>query len=948
MKGFEVGRLKRTRVDIRLMLLVFSILSVFFILLLNSYFSYKTAAAIILNKIQKIDESNLNQINNKINIGLGEMERLTEKVKKNRAFYALLEEYKASRDNTYEMLNVEKSILHLLSSNQDIYRNIYNMEVVTEFANFSITGTKTLPGYEKMINSDIYKKIKESKNGIFIMEPGYTDKAIDLKFKQFCLGTMLHDGTREIGMIFILMDGNWLNTLLNFDQNTFIANSAEDFVVWSGNEKGKAVYNAVKGSLTGLGGFFEYNPGNEKYRLYYTSSKYNSWVVGYYRNIQEIEGQVNEVRKYSILSYLVGMVFCLIAALIFANLITKPIYRLMKSVKKYKLDSLPGSLKIGGIPFRLKNIFLLYFIVIIIVPMIISSVTQYFTLSGVIEKKILDSINLAFRQTTDNIDYFIDINERITKSIIYDKSLRQYLLDTIGGVGIPDEKERLEVIQRSIDDSMFLGESVFETAIYDTKGAMLYSTSVHNNSDLNSDFLKTISTSMGNPVWLYYDRDRFNRNTIRLFRKIIEDGSIRSDYQFKTIGYISVTYYETNIEELYRDLNIGNNNVYIIDPSGVIVSHRQKAMLNQKDQLTFDMASEAGVYSTSTGKGENRQLLVLSRCSKIPLALVGQTPYSEIMRDNRQIIYTSIYLFLIILIPILVFSNYVAYRIAKPVNRLAKRVEAFGGGQMEVEFVEKTFINEIQELGYTFGNMASRIKELIDKVYTSEIKESRLENEKKEAELIALKAQINPHFLYNTLESVIWLVKCDEKEKAAEMISDLGDLFRLGVKKGEEYITIREEIEYDMIYINIHKNRLEDKLTVKWDIDETLLGYKIPKMILQPVIENAIQHGVQENINGGGISIQCRKEDGDLLFVVKDDGPGIGMEKLEDLTRRLNENLTGDSIGIFNVQKRIRLYFGAEYGITLESAAGHGTTVIMRLPLLAGMGPDSPAEATIL
>jgi two-component system sensor histidine kinase YesM len=164
------------------------------------------------------------------------------------------------------------------------------------------------------------------------------------------------------------------------------------------------------------------------------------------------------------------------------------------------------------------------------------------------------------------------------------------------------------------------------------------------------------------------------------------------------------------------------------------------------------------------------------------------------------------------------------------------------------------------------------------------------------------------------------------------MISDLGEFFRMGIKKGEEFIPLYQEMEFEKSYLSLYEHRLGDKLKVVWNIGDELECYLLPKILLQPLLENAIHHGIQEKEDGGSISITGSKVNDDLVLSVSDDGPGISREKLETIRRNLAGKLSGNSIGIYNVQKRIHLYYGMEYGLEIHSITGGGTTVSMRLP----------------
>jgi len=239
-------------------------------------------------------------------------------------------------------------------------------------------------------------------------------------------------------------------------------------------------------------------------------------------------------------------------------------------------------------------------------------------------------------------------------------------------------------------------------------------------------------------------------------------------------------------------------------------------------------------------------------------------------------------------------------------------------------------VDEITELGMSFNIMIGKIKELLD----SKIKEQ--ENLKK-AELRALQAQINPHFLYNTLDTIIWMAESKKTDEVVEIVSALSNFFRISLSKGMDWITIGEEIERIKSYLTIQKMRYKDILDFKIEVDEDVSENTILKLILQPLVENALYHGIKNKRQGGTISVRAkRKGEAEILLEVEDDGIGFTLEKLNQLHAELSDD-SGDikpesDFGLGNVNKRIRLYYGKPYGLSIQSAYSTGTRVTLVIP----------------
>jgi two-component system sensor histidine kinase YesM len=248
-------------------------------------------------------------------------------------------------------------------------------------------------------------------------------------------------------------------------------------------------------------------------------------------------------------------------------------------------------------------------------------------------------------------------------------------------------------------------------------------------------------------------------------------------------------------------------------------------------------------------------------------------------------------------------------------------------------------VDEITELGLSFNIMIGKIRDLL----ASKIKEQ--ENLKK-AELRALQAQINPHFLYNTLDTIIWMAESNKTQQVVEIVSALSKFFRISLSKGRDWITIAEEIERTRSYLIIQKMRYRDILDFDIDLDERVKDNTILKLILQPLVENALYHGIKNKRQGGAIHVRAKMNNEDeVLLEVEDNGIGFTPEKLAQLQTELatdSDDIKAESgFGIGNVNNRIRLYYGKQYGLTVQSEYNTGTCVTLIIPAKKDDGAES-------
>jgi two-component system sensor histidine kinase YesM len=251
-------------------------------------------------------------------------------------------------------------------------------------------------------------------------------------------------------------------------------------------------------------------------------------------------------------------------------------------------------------------------------------------------------------------------------------------------------------------------------------------------------------------------------------------------------------------------------------------------------------------------------------------------------------------------------------------------------------------LDEITELGMSFNIMVGRIRELLD----SKVREQ--ENLKK-AELRALQAQINPHFLYNTLDTIVWMAEAQKTNQVIEIVRALSSFFRISLSKGKDWITIGEEIERTRSYLTIQKMRYRDIMDYRIEVDKTIVGYSILKLLLQPMVENALYHGIKNKRGGGTVVVRAkRKNEDEILFEVVDDGIGFTPDKLAQTQAELNDD-SGEirlesGFGIDNVNKRIKLYYGKQYGLSIRSERYAGTCVSLVIPVKVGGDAIQPGQ----
>ena len=271
-----------------------------------------------------------------------------------------------------------------------------------------------------------------------------------------------------------------------------------------------------------------------------------------------------------------------------------------------------------------------------------------------------------------------------------------------------------------------------------------------------------------------------------------------------------------------------------------------------------------------------------------------------------------------------------------PIKTLERAVKELEAGREEVD-IDVSGPYEIERLGHSIRSMVSTMRHLMDDIIEQEA-------QKRRSELDVLQSQINPHFLYNTLDSVVWMTENGRTDEAILMVTSLARFFRISLSRGSNIIPIADELEHARHYLTIQKMRYKNKFSAVIAAEDGVEGLYTIKLIVQPILENAIYHGMAYADGDGEITVRARRDGEDVVIEVADNGPGIPeetVERLLDQSYAAAPGTKGSGIGLRNVHQRIRLTFGEEYGLAIHSEPDAGTTVCIRLPVLEG--PEAAA-----
>ncbi len=387
-------------------------------------------------------------------------------------------------------------------------------------------------------------------------------------------------------------------------------------------------------------------------------------------------------------------------------------------------------------------------------------------------------------------------------------------------------------------------------------------------------------------------------------------------------AWVSLDISFSSISSYLKNVSIGQRGYcFLMDREGNIVYHPQQQLLyaGLKSEDTEALAAlEDGDYADDT------VIYCLASVEGSDWRAVGVSYVDELVNRNVNDMIRLSCLLAVVVLGAALLTSWLLFRfLGRPLRGLASAMESFESDADHFAYKPVGGTREVQELSDSFEHMVLRIQELMTTVREEEIN-------LRKTELKALQAQINPHFLYNTLDSIAWMCEQGRNADAVRMVHALARLFRISISRGHELIPIAKEIEHAESYLQIQMYRYKNQFTYDFDVDPDCLGYYCNKITLQPIIENSINHGLDLMVDEGRIDVLVRQDGNDIVFSVRDNGVGMSEEQIEAIMQHGPTDRTG--IGIKNVNDRLKIYFGKSYGLHITSEPDVGTCVEIRMP----------------
>ena len=382
------------------------------------------------------------------------------------------------------------------------------------------------------------------------------------------------------------------------------------------------------------------------------------------------------------------------------------------------------------------------------------------------------------------------------------------------------------------------------------------------------------------------------------------------------------------LDEVLDEVSLGNGGyIYLMDSNGEIIWHPKFELIasgrvkeNNLEAIHYSDGSIEEVFNNT------KQTVVIKTVGYTGWKLVGVIKGAGISLNMLKTRLFIVFVISLIICIVILINTYISFRVTTPIRELEKSVKKLEEGNLDADiYMGGSY--EIQHLGKSVQDMKRRIKGLMQDIVTEH-------EEKRKSEFDSLQAQINPHFLYNTLDIIVWQIENEKQSEAVHTVTALARFFRLSLGKGKNIVTIKAEIDHVKNYLMIQHMRFKNKFEYEFDVADDVLELASLKLMLQPLVENAIYHGMEFMDGDGLITIKAWRENDELYLSVSDNGLGMTEDKVAMVLEGKSNsgNGRGSGIGVKNVNERIKLYFGEAYGLKIDSEPDEGTTIIIHLP----------------
>lgn len=539
------------------------------------------------------------------------------------------------------------------------------------------------------------------------------------------------------------------------------------------------------------------------------------------------------------------------------------------------------------------------------------------------EEMTVESSEQLLNQTSINLETYLRnmrcISDAMYYSVIKDKDLAEDSMDKEMNLIYEANKDNLISIACYTNDGKLVGAAPVETE------------KTNLNIVKQEWFTKAVKQMENLHFSTPHVQNLFDNTSYRYYWVVSLSRAVELTSNGRSaLGVLLVDMNYNSMEQLFKKVNTDNSSeyVYLMNSNGEIIYHPKQKLIftnlyeeNNLNEVKYEDGSHEEMYH-----GEKR-LITVKTVSYTGWKIVSVVPMSSFKMGILATKYFFVMLISLSILTIILLDQLVSARIAKPLKKLNASVKEWESGNMNPDIYVGGSM-EVEHLGRTLRSTVAQLRQLMDDILVEQ-------EEKRKSELDALQSQINPHFLYNTLDSIVWMIEGERYDDAIYMITQLASLFRISLSHGKTIISIEDELKHAQNYMNIQKIRYKNIFTFEFDVDPEILKCCTVKLVIQPLLENAIYYGVEGTDGDGEIKVRGYHNGNDVYIEISDNGLGMPQEMIDQLLIENNRvHKRGSGVGLINVHKRIKLRFGAPYGLEVESQPDEGTMIRIHFPFI--------------
>lgn len=590
---------------------------------------------------------------------------------------------------------------------------------------------------------------------------------------------------------------------------------------------------------------------------------------------------------------------------------------------------------------KLRQKFLIAYLFLLLIPLILFSLLSYSQFSNMLEDYVLFSAQKSYSLANSYISDKLDKVRSVILIVLQDKNTVEVLSKSSDNYDIPEQisdMNSLTSFLSTMEDRTFIkrvGLYIDDNLPYSSENINLFKMQDMKNSEaVNKLFNGRSSMLWGTSEYFGPTPVKSPNNAKENERYLSAISILKNPNNFlEPAGFVRVDIEEKTIKDIISKANtLEKSLTYIQNSEGKIITSSDSTLLARykiDDSLVYSAPGTHSDWPTAL-INDTMVFFTSSPLENTGWYMVTVMPYEEIFSESMKIRDRILFLVIITIIIAYLFASYISYTITKRISHIIKRMKDVHNGVFR-SIVKYSNKDEVGELIDNYNYMIERISTLVEEQYRSG-------QELKNAELKALQAQINPHFLYNTLDMISWLAQKNATAEVETAVITLAKFYKLSLNSGRELVSIREELLHVFNYVKIQNMRYSNKIQLIMDVSEEIKNFSMLKITLQPIVENSIMHGILGKAEKKGtIHISAYNKNDQIVILVHDDGIGISKSDLDKIKSNEISSKSGSGFGIRNVKERIKLFYGDQYGLSCFSETGKGTTVEIRISVLHGI-----------